>query len=122
MAALPLPRNTVVILFGHDPNVVSERCAALQSGGYECVITTTAAEAEEQVARGVGDVLLVGSQTGPLTRLRLADKARQYGVAVVHIAYPNHPEPGQDEVYVTRPLGAPELLDAVHRALRNHAR
>jgi DNA-binding response OmpR family regulator len=122
MAASPLPRNTLVVLFGHDPNVIDERCAALRSGGFETVITITANEAEGMLRSGAADVLLVGSQTGPLTRLRLAEKARQHKVAVVHIAYHNHPEPGQDEIYVTRPLGAKELLDAMNRALVGHYR
>lgn len=122
MAALPLPRKTLVVLFGHDPNVVDERCSALHSGGYDTHITTTAGEAEQCVRDGTADVLLVGSQTGPLTRLRLAEKARQHGAAVVHIAYRNHPEAGEDEIYVTRPLGANELLDAMERALAHHRR
>jgi DNA-binding response OmpR family regulator len=112
----------MVVLFGHDPVVAPARCDALQSAGYDTVIATTASEAEEYLAAGIVDVLLVGSQTGPLTRLRLADKARKYGTPVVHIAYHNHPEPREDEVYVTRPLGAPELLDAMDRALRLHRR
>jgi DNA-binding response OmpR family regulator len=122
MAALPLPRKTLVVLFGHDPNVVDDRCATLHSGGYETLITTTAGEAERCLRDGTADVVLVGSQTGPLTRLRLAEKARQYGVPVVHIAYRNHPEAGEDEIYVTRPLGAKELLDAMDRAVAGHFR
>jgi DNA-binding response OmpR family regulator len=119
--ASPLAGKALVVLFGHDPNVVENRCEALHSGGYETVIATTASDTEEQIASGRADALLVGSQTGPLTRLRLAEKARQHGVAVVHIAYPNHPEPSEDEVYVTRPLGAKELLDAMSRAMAAHA-
>ena len=120
MAASPLPQNTIVVLFGHDPNVVEDRCSTLSSGGYDCIISTTARETEDYLEARTPDVLLVGSQTGPLTRLRLAEKARQHGVAVVHIAYHNHPDPGEDEIYVTRPLGATELLDAMYRALKNH--
>ena len=122
MAASPLPENIVVVLFGHDPNVVAERCSTLQSDGYETVITTTAGEAEHLLASGAADVLLVGSQTGPLTRLRLGEKARVYGVAVVHIAYRNHPQAHGDEIYVTRPLGPNDLLTAMHRALRRRQR
>jgi DNA-binding response OmpR family regulator len=123
MAAYPLPLSTLVVLFGHDPTVVNDRCETLRGGGYECVVTTTANEAESYLSAKRADVLLVGSQTGPLTRLRLAEKARQHGVAVVHISYHNHPAPGEDEVYVMRPVGASELLDAMNRAIRhNHRR
>jgi DNA-binding response OmpR family regulator len=122
MAASPLPRKTLVVLFGHDPNVVDDRCATLHSSGYQTYITTTAGEAEQCLRDGTADVLLVGSQTGPLTRLRLAEKARQFGVSVVHIAYHNDPEAGEDEIYVTRPLGSKELLDAMDRALAGHRR
>jgi len=120
MAALPIPRRVLVVLFGHDPNVIADRRAALESVGYETVVTMTASEAEQYLTSKLADVLLVGSQTGPLTRIRLAEKARQCGVAVVHIAYHNHPIPIADEIYVTRPLGASELLDAMSRALRGH--
>lgn len=118
MAASPLPQNILVVLFGHDPVVVPERCSALRNGGYDCVVTTTAGEAESYLTRRGADALLIGSQTGPLTRLRLAEKARQNGVAVVHIAYHNHPQPAEDEIYVTRPLGETELLNAMTKALR----
>src|SRR5689334_20044177 len=98
MAASPLPRNILVLLFGHDPNVVADRCSTLQSAGYDTMITTTAGEAEQLLSSGAADVLLVGSQTGPLTRLRLAEKARAHGVAVVHIAYHNHPPAHEYEI------------------------
>jgi CheY-like chemotaxis protein len=117
MGASPLPQGPQVILFGHDPTVISDRCAVLRSAGYRTVVTTTAREAESLVAAGGSQALLIGSQTGPLTRLRLADIARNNGMAVVHIAYHNHPEPRGDEIYVTRPLGPKELLDAMSRAL-----
>jgi DNA-binding response OmpR family regulator len=122
MAASPLPQDVVVVLFGHDPNVIANRCSALVDAGYRCVIATTAQEVEQHLMAGTTDALLVGSQTGPLTRLRLAEKARQNGVAVVHIAYHNHPVPSEDEIYVTRPLGSRELVAAMHRALRHHSR
>jgi hypothetical protein len=118
MAASPLPQNTLVVLFGHDPVVIPERCSALRNGGYDCLVTMTASETEVYLSNRHADALLIGSQTGPLTRLRLAAKARQHGVAVVHIAYPNHPEPAEDEIYVTRPLGETELLSAMTKALR----
>ena len=118
MAASPLPQNILVVLFGHDPNVVADRCSTLQSAGYDTLITTTADEAEEFLVSHSADVLLVGSQTGPLTRLRLAEKARECGVAVVHIAYHNHPQAHEHEIYVTRPLGPNQLLNAMDRALR----
>jgi DNA-binding response OmpR family regulator len=122
MAASPLPRNILVLLFGHDPNVMADRCSTLQSAGYDIVVTTTAAEAEQMLASRTADVLLVGSQTGPLTRLRLAEKARACGIAVVHIAYHNHPQAHDDEIYVTRPLGPNDLLSAMNRALRRQRR
>jgi hypothetical protein len=80
-------------------------------------VATTAAEAEELVKAREAQALLIGSQTGPLTRLRLAELARNNRLAVVHIAYPNHPEPRGDEIYVTRPVGRNELLDAMSRAM-----
>lgn len=117
MGVSSLAHDLEVILFGHDPTVIEDRCAVLRSAGYRPVVTTTAREAEQMVTEGNSRALLIGSQTGPLTRLRLADSARTHGVAVVHIAYPNHPEPRGDEIYVTRPVGRNELLDAMSRAM-----
>lgn len=110
-----------VLMFGHDPNVVEDRSTVLREAGYEPVMATTADEVEAQVQSGGYDALLIGSQTGPLTRIRLAEAARSAGVAVVHIAYRNHPESRVGEVYVARPLGRKELVDALHTAIHRKA-
>jgi hypothetical protein len=108
-------KERIVLLFGHDPVMVEERCTVLRTAGLIPMIVPTSGEAEALLARAA--ILFIGSYCAPLTRERLTAAARRHGVPVLSIPYSRTMKTPEGAVHVEKTVTATELAHAVALAI-----
>jgi hypothetical protein len=111
----PQRRTNAIVLFGHDPALIGDRCAVLRQAGFSPVVAATANEAETAIERA--SVLFLGSHCAPMSRERLAAVARRHDVPVVNIPYSRFGNSPEGVIPVPKGATPSELIDTISRAL-----